>query len=168
MNYSCATMQNWKITWWNLAKKISLEFWHRWKKLRDVLKLIDWRDRNHEKKFLNEFWIYSRNPDFHEKNICLEDRRKEWGKITSNFAPKTKIRKLLDLFMIFNKKDDGDSEQSSAESKSFVARPTFDLAMLSLLRRLLGFMWNLSYFTRLALCRQQQLQTTWKPFKEET
>jgi len=42
--------------------------------------------------------------------------------------------------MIFNKKDDGDSEQSSAESKSFVARPTFDLAMLSLLRRLLGFM----------------------------
>ena len=150
------------------GKKISLEFWHRWKKLRDVLKLIDWRDRNHEKKFLNEFWIYSRNPDFHEKNICLEDRRKEWGKITSNFAPKTKIRKLLDLFMIFNKKDDGDSEQSSAESKSFVARPTFDLAMLSLLRRLLGFMWNLSYFTRLALCRQQQLQTTWKPFKEET
>ena len=83
-----------------------------------------------KKKFLNEFWIYSRNPDFHEKNICLEDRRKEWGKITSNFAPKTKIRKLLDLFMIFNKKDDGDSEQSSAESKSFVARPTFDLAML--------------------------------------
>ena len=39
------------------GKKISLEFWHRWKKLRDVLKLIDWRDRNHEKKFLNEFTL---------------------------------------------------------------------------------------------------------------